>query len=49
MIMEYQKNNRSFKKIYSKVIQRQLQMRMIKKYLRKDIYLQKKDKKLLIM
>ena len=26
---------------------KQLQMRMIKKYLKKDIYLQKKDKKLL--
>ena len=30
-----------------KIIQRQLQMRMITKYLKKYIYLQKKDKKLL--
>ena len=29
---------------YSKIIQKQLQMRMIKKYLKQDIYLQKKDK-----
>ena len=30
-------------------IQKQLKMSMIKKYLKKDIYLQKKDKKLLIV
>ena len=36
-------------KIDNKVIQRQLQMRMIKKYLKKDKYLQKKDNKLLMI
>ena len=36
------------KKIQNKIIQRQLQMSMIKKYLKKDIYLHKKDKKLLL-
>ena len=30
---------RGFQKIHSKIIQRQLQMSMIKKYLKKDIYL----------
>ena len=30
------------------MIQEQLQMSMIKKHLKKDIYLQKKDKKLII-
>ena len=38
-----------FQKINSKIIQKQLQMRMIKKYLRKDIYLQKKEGELLII
>ena len=37
-----------FQTIHHKLIQRQLQMSMIKKYLKKDIYLQKKDKKLLM-
>ena len=37
------------KKIHNKIIQRQLQMNMIKKYLKKDTYLQKKDRKLLII
>ena len=32
------------KKIDYKIIQRQLQMRMIKKYIQEDIYLQKKEK-----
>ena len=32
----------------SKVIQKHLQMSMIKKYLKKDIYLQKEDRKLLM-
>ena len=36
-------------KIYNKIIQKQLQMSMIKKYLKKDKYLQKKDKKLLMI
>ena len=31
-------------RICNKIIQQQLQMRMIKKYLKKDIYLQKKTK-----
>ena len=31
------KNEKSFKTIHKKIIQRQLQMRMIKKYLKKDI------------
>ena len=31
------------------MIQRQLQMRIKNEYLKKDIYLQKKDKKLLII
>ena len=44
--MEFQKSQR-FQKIRSKVIQRKLQMGMIKKYLKKDIYLQKKDKKII--
>ena len=37
-----------FKKTYNKIIQKQYQMNMIKKYLKKDMYLQKKDNKLLI-
>ena len=36
-------------KMHNKIIQRQLQMSMIKKHLNKDIYLQKKDKKLLMI
>ena len=39
--MEYQKITQEFQKIHNEIIQRQLQFRMIKK----DIYLQKKDKK----
>ena len=42
LLIELQK----FQKIHKKIIQIQLQMRTIKKYLKKDIYLQKKDKKL---
>ena len=34
--------------INNKIIQRQLPMKMIKKYLKEDIYLQKKDRKLLM-
>ena len=37
------------KKIINKKIRRQLQMRMIKKYLQKDEYLKNKHKKLLII
>ena len=36
-------------KLHNRVIQKQLQMSMIKKYLKKGIYLQKKDRKLLII
>ena len=36
------------RKIHSKTFQRQLQMCMIKKCLKKDIYLEKKGKKLLM-
>ena len=39
---------RGFQKIHNKIIQRKLQMRMIKKYLKKDMSPQKKDNKLLI-
>ena len=38
-----------FQKICNKIILKQLQMRMIKKYLQKDTYFQKKYEKLLIM
>ena len=37
-----------FQKIHNKIIRKQLQMGMTKKYLKKDIYLQKKNKKLLM-
>ena len=40
---------RVFPKTHNKINQKQLQMRMIKKYLKKDIYLQMKDEKLLII
>ena len=33
-----------FWKIQNKIIQKQLQVSMIKKYLKKDLYIQKKDK-----
>ena len=36
----------TFPKIHNRVIQKQLQISMIKKYLKKDIYFEKKDKKL---
>ena len=39
------RNANVLKQINSKIIQRQLQMNMIKKYLKKDIRLQKKDGK----
>ena len=42
------KINEGSKKIHNKIIQKQLQISMIKKYLKKDTYLQKKDKKLLM-
>ena len=36
-------------KLYNKIIQRQLPMRMIKKYLKKYIYISRKNKKLLMI
>ena len=36
-------------KLHNRVIQKQLQTSMIKKHLKKDLYLQKKDRKLLII
>ena len=36
--------SRKSQKLHMKIIRRQLQMSMIKKYLKKDTYLQKKDK-----
>ena len=36
-------------KNYNNIIQWQLQMKMIKKYLKKDIYLRKNDRKLLMI
>ena len=38
-----------FQKICNKIILKQLQMRMMTKYLKKDTYFQKKYEKLLIM
>ena len=42
LLIELQK----FQKIHNKINQRQLQICMIMKYLKKNMYLQKKDKKL---
>ena len=36
------KNYKSFKKIHSKIIQKHLQMRMIKKCLKKDTYIDRR-------
>ena len=44
--MKYQKITKVLKNS-KKIIQEKLQMRMIKKYLKKDIYLWKKGKKIL--
>ena len=44
LLIELQK----FQKIHDKIIQNQLQMSMIKKYLKRDMYLQKKSKELLM-
>ena len=38
-----------FQKIHNKIIQRHLKTRMIKKYLKKDMYHQKKGRKLLMI
>ena len=45
--MEYQKSQK-FQKIHNKIIQRQLQMGMIKKYLNKDIFPEQRQKILII-
>ena len=45
LLIELQKSQ----KVHSRIIQKQLQMNMIKKYLKKDIYVQKKDIKLLMI
>ena len=37
-----------FEKIHNKIIQKQIKISMIKKYLKKDIYFQKKDMRLLM-
>ena len=37
-----------FQKIHNKINQRSLQINIIKEYLKKDMYLQKKDKKVLM-
>ena len=47
--MEYQNIKKKIAENSQKNIQRQLQMRIIKKYLKKDIYLQEKDIKTLII
>ena len=36
-------------KVQNRIIKKQLQIKMIKKYLKKNIYLQKKDRKLLMI
>ena len=38
---------RQFQTIHGNIIQAQLQIRFIKKYLKKDIYFQKKEKKIM--
>ena len=38
-----------FHKVRRRIIHKQLQINMMKKYLKKDIYLQKKDRKLLMI
>ena len=40
--MEYKKTQK-FQEIHNKITQRQLRMRMINKYLKKDIYFLKKE------
>ena len=39
--------SKKFREIRNKIIQRNLQMRLVKKFLKKDIYLQRKDEKIL--
>ena len=38
---------RKSQEVHHRIIQKQLQMNMIKKYLKKDIYLLKKDQKII--
>ena len=38
-----------FEKVHRRIIQKQLLMKMINKYLKKDIYPQKKDRNLLMI
>ena len=40
---------RKLQKTHNNIIQRKLQMSIVKKYLKKDLYLQKKDRKLLMI
>ena len=46
--MKYQISQK-FEKIHNKIIQRQLQTRMIQKCIKKEIYPRKEDKKLLLI
>ena len=49
LLIKFFIKSQKFQKIHSKIIWEQLLMRIIKKYLKKDIYLQKKNEILLIM
>ena len=49
LVIKFLIKSKKFLKIHSKIIYRQLQMRMIKKCLKNDTYLQKKNKKLLMI
>ena len=40
---------RKLQKTHNNIIQRKLQMSIVKKYLKKDLYLQRKDRKLLMI
>ena len=43
------KKSQRFRKHHNKIVQKHLQIRIIKRHLKKDMYLQKKDRKLLII
>ena len=45
LVIEFQMSQ----EVHHRIIQRQLQMNMTKKYLKKDIYIHKKDKILLMI
>ena len=49
LVIKLLKKLQKSQKRHNRIIQKQLQMSMIKKYLKKDIYLQKKDRKLLMI